>query len=297
MKQTQDKVNTLVHSCAQGDVEALKKFFEIYSQDIYNFPIKVFHMTEDDASDFFLYAFERLRSGKRLKSFKGRSSFRTWFYTVLRNMLIDWKRNQKELKIVNNTKININGIEYSRIENEPDSISQQKVQARSLTDQFYEALAEIKLENRVTFKLAYIYYLNFLEEEIQFVQNKTGISRAEFQKTILKIREELSHKEEQSMKNEDKLTMLYLNIMELKDTLQKEDVQTFDDNLGNINRVEQALKKKYEQRRKLLEKREKGLFLTRTPYKTISSFLEIPEGSISIALQRVIEKIKKKMES
>ncbi|MEM7180753.1 MAG: RNA polymerase sigma factor [Spirochaetota bacterium] len=297
MNLTQEKVSELIRACAEGDKIALKEFFEIYSQDIYNFPLKVFHMSEDDASDFFLYAFERLRSGKRLQSFKGKSSFRTWFYTVLRNMLIDWKRNKKEVKIISANKVNSNGVEYSTIENEPDTLSEQKVNALSFADKFYEALADIKIENRITFKLAYIYYLNFREDEIQYILQKTGMNLGDFQKQILDLRERLSQKEEQSIKNEDKLTMLYLNIIELKQNLEKDAEHEFKDNLGNSNRIQDTLDKKYEQRRKLLEKREKGLFLTRTPYKVISSFLKIPEGSVSIALQRVIEKIKKSMES
>ncbi|HNO23345.1 MAG TPA: sigma-70 family RNA polymerase sigma factor, partial [Leptospiraceae bacterium] len=104
-----DDTLELVSKCAAGNEDSLRLFFERFSEDIYNFPIKVFHLSEDEAGDFFIYAFERLKTGKKFQSFQGKSTFKTWLFTVLRNMLIDWKRNQKELKTVSNRKINSDG--------------------------------------------------------------------------------------------------------------------------------------------------------------------------------------------
>jgi RNA polymerase sigma factor (sigma-70 family) len=296
MNLTKESVNELIQSCAKGEQKALELFFENYSQDIYNFPLKVFHLTEDDASDFFIYAFERLKTGKRFQSFQGKSTFRTWFYTVLRNMLIDWKRTQKELKVVNPSRINSNGKEYFSIEDEPDTNRTNKADAKLFADGFHEVLSEIKLEYRVIFKLAYIYYLNLTDDEVLYIQEKTGFNSAKIKQDIQDIRSYLSDKEIESIQHEDKLTSLYLNIMELKENLSKEKVQNFNDNLPSFNKIELSIQKKYEQRRKLLDKRHKGHFLSRTPYKAVASLLNIPEGSVSIALQRVIKKISQKLE-
>ncbi len=76
MNLSKDKTIDLVSRCGDGEEEALRQFFEIYSEDIYNFPMKIFHLSEDDAGDFFIYAFERLKTGSRFGSFKGKSSFR-----------------------------------------------------------------------------------------------------------------------------------------------------------------------------------------------------------------------------
>lgn len=296
MIQSKESVLALIEACSQGNIEAIKEFFEIYSKDIYNFPIKVFHLTEDDASDFFIYAFERLKSGKRLQSFQGKSSFKTWLYTVLRNMLIDWKRNKKELKIVSTAKINTDGVEYSTIDNEPDTRIEEKKQATTFTDQFYTILNSIKVENRVVFKLAYVYYLNLEKDEIEYILEKNQISLSELEKKILEIRDFLSEKEEEKVKNEDKITSIYLSILELKENLIKEGPIVFKDNLPYEDKAELALKKKYEQRKKLIDRKNRGHFLTRTPYKIISEILNIPEGGVSISLQRVTEKIKKKFD-
>ncbi|WP_243401643.1 RNA polymerase sigma factor, partial [Leptospira ellisii] len=172
MNLSKDKTLDLVSRCGDGDEEALKQFFELYSEDIYNFPMKIFHLSEDDAGDFFIYAFERLKTGSRFGSFKGKSSFRTWFYSVLRNMLIDWQRTKRELKVTNLGKISKEGKEYATIEDEPDTRPGMQKEAGELSERFNQALEEIGVDKRVIFKLSYIYYLNLNEDEIQYLIEK-----------------------------------------------------------------------------------------------------------------------------
>lgn len=294
-KLDQEQIFQLVQKCATGDEQALKQFFEIYAQDIYNFPIRIFHLTEDDAGDFFLFAFERLRSGKRFHSFQGKSSFKTWLYTVLRNLLIDWQRNRRELKTVSARKVNKDGMEYADIEQEADTLAEENKRAHEFSEIFHSILSEIKIENRVIFKVAFIYYLNLNEEEVDYIVQKTGITREELKKKILEIRENLSDKEIESIQYENKITSLYMQILELKESQKKEERHSFTDNLPNKDKIEIAIQKKYEQRKRLLDRKNKGLFLTRTPFKIIADLLQIPEGSISITIQRVVEKIRKKL--
>ncbi len=295
MKLSQEEIFALVQSCASGDAQSLKKFFEEFSEDIYNFPIRVFHLEEDDASEFFIYAYERLKSGKRFQTFVGKSGFKTWLYTVLRNMLIDWKRNKRELKIVSSVKVNSDGVEYYSIENEPDLKANLQKEADSVSSKFQTALSEIKLENRIIFKLAYIYYLNLDDEEIDYLLQKTGLTKEELQREIITIRDSLSEKEIQILQSEDKIASIYMNILELKHQQEKEKPIVFNDNLPNYDKVQISIDKKYEQRRKLIEKKNKGNFITRTPYRVIAQLLKIPEGGVSISLQRVLEKIQKKI--
>ena len=151
MKPEKEELQELVKLCAKGDEASLKLFFEYFSEDIYNFPVKVFHLSEDDAGEFFIYAFERLKSGKRFQTYVGKSAFKTWFYSVLRNMLIDWKRTKKEIKTNPNYRVNSEGVEYSTIENEPDRMTGMKEEAGYYSEKFQEALAEIKLENRTIY--------------------------------------------------------------------------------------------------------------------------------------------------
>lgn len=293
---TSQNTNELVKKCGQGDPESLRRFFEIFSIDIYNFPLKVFHLSEDDAGDFYLYAFEKLKDGKRLKNFEGKSQFRTWFYSVLRNLLIDWKRRKKEVLIQSSVKTNQEGMEYGGIEEEPDLLTENKKIAGEFSKEFRVALREIKLENRVIFKLAYIYYLHLEEDEIEYILDKSGYSLDQLKEWILAIRENLSSREMDIQKMEDKITSLYLNILDLK-KLKKEEDSTSESksNLPDIDRIGKALEKKYEQRRKLLEKRQKGHFLARTPFKEVSNLLGISEGGASVSVIRTTEILQKKL--
>lgn len=291
-----EDTNALIHRCGQGDSGALKTFFELYSADIYNFPLKVFHLSEDDAGDFYIYAFERLKNGKRLQSFEGKSSFKTWFYAVLRNLLIDWKRTKKEVKTQTVGKISRDGQEYAGIESEPDQKPALMSQAQDLSCQFHRQLQGIKIESRVVFKLCYIYYLHLDEEEIQYICQKTGMELEQLKRWILDLRNELTQKEAEIQKMEDKITGIYLNILELKKNQQEEE-KTPESKiyLPDLDRLGKTLQKKYDQRRKLLEKRQKGHFLVRTPYKAVANLLGLSEGGVSVTLIRVIEKLQKKI--
>ena len=80
-----------------------------------------------------------------------------------------------------------------------------------------------------------------------------------------------------------------MNILELKQQQEKEKPLVFNDNLPNSDKVQISINKKYEQRRKLIEKKSKGNFISRTPYRVIAQLLKIPEGGVSISLQRVLQ--------
>jgi len=292
-----DEVLELVHRASGGDMNSLKTFFTRFSADIFNFPIKVFRLDEDAASDFFLYAYERLRDGKRFKSFQGRSSFRTWFYTVLRNLLIDWMRTVRELKTVNFTRLDEDGNLIRSIENTPDP--------RSIIEgfdkpqvAFEKILQSLGIESRVLFKLSYIYYLDLSEDEIEYLLGKTRKGVPDLLKYIANLKHFLSEKELKNHEAEDKITSLYLAIIELKarkeqiikESLSMERMNTADENF-ELERIDRSLQKKYNQREKLLEKKGKGRFIVRTPYKYISELLDIPEGSISVQMMRILEKV------
>lgn len=289
------EINQLVSDAGNGNSEALKNFFEIYSEDIYNFPIRVFHLSEDDASDFYIYAFERLKSGRRLQSFGGKSSFKTWFYSVLRNLLIDWKRTIKEVKIQSITRTNVDGKEYNTIEDESDPLLPEKEKAVEISEQFLENLSEIKIESRAIFKLSYIFYLQLEKDEVEYILDKAKISLLELKKWILETRSSLSNKEEDINKLEDKITSIYLNILELKEQQITEPVEESKSNLPIVDKIGASLQKKYEQRRKLIERKQKGHFLSRTPYKEVAQLLGISEGGVSVTLIRVVEKLQKKI--
>ena len=93
----------LVRACADGDVEARRRFQELFAEDVYNFPVKIYGLPPDKAADFYVYAFERDRIFARLKTFEGRGGIqlRTFLaYHVLKALFLDWQRTDREIETV-----------------------------------------------------------------------------------------------------------------------------------------------------------------------------------------------------
>lgn len=298
--QESEEISELVGKCGTGNKQAIRDFFDRFAEDIYNFPIKVFHLDADAASDFFLYAFERLRDGQRFRSFRGRSSFRTWFYTVLRNLLIDWMRTIREVQTVS-----LNGGasgDTRMIENAPDPRSMKNVLYKNLLDSFWQGLHELGIELRVIFKLSYIYYLDLSEDELRFLADRSGKTPEEIQKFLVDLKNDLADKEIKNLGSEDKITSLYISILELKGKKEKLMLKTGQEQLPQmtgtdsyeLEKIERSIEKKYQQRERLLEKKEKGHFIVRTPYKYITGLLDIAEGSVSVQMMRAVEKLRER---
>ncbi len=292
-----DGIRELVRRCADGDREALKAFFDRYSEDIYNFPMKVFHLDQDAGSDFFLYAFERLRGGARFRSFQGRSSFRTWFYTVLRNLVIDWMRTIREVETVNVGRTDERGNEYRMIENAPDPRSLMDGDAADVN--LPERLGQLSLELRVVFKLSYIYYMELDPEELAYAARKAGLAPEDLTRKLAQLRHALSSKELKNLGAEDKITALYLAILDLKGRRDRLAGALKADLSGaapgdpeEIARLDRAINKKYQQRERLLQRKVRGHFIVRTPYRVIGDLLNIPEGSVSVQMMRALERVR-----
>lgn len=295
-----DEIEKLIEKCSEGDTESLKVFFSHYSSDMYNFPIKVFHLDEDSASEFFLYAYERLQNGKRFKSFQGRSSFRTWFYTVLRNLLIDWMRTVRELETVNYTRVDDEGNEYRMIENTPDPLSiENRENYEHEMDQLKTKLFKLNMDLRLVFKLSYLYYLELDQDEIKSIAERGERTVTDVVLYLSELRNDLAEKELKNIEFEDKITSLYLSVLDLKtkrdrllSDIKKEAPGMKSLSYIEVEKLDHAIEKKYQQRAKLLEKKQKGHFVVRTPYKFVGEIMGIPEGSVSVQMMRATEKLK-----
>ena len=293
----------LIELCASGEISALKTFFELYSKEIYNFPLKVFHLDEDAASDFFIYAYERLKNGKRFRSYKKRSSFRTWFYAVLRNLVIDWMRTIKEINYVDINQNNNLNPKFDYFSNlvDPKSLSNNNFEEQNNNEFFLEIKNKIKklpIDLRLVFKISFIYYLELDVEEINFICELKKISISELNKNISELRNILSIREIKNLKFEDKITALYLTIINFKNKINylKQQLEQISENkkelLVKINNLEQKVSKKLKQHQKLIDKKNKGHFISRTPYKYVAEIIEATEANISVQMMRCIEKLK-----
>jgi RNA polymerase sigma-70 factor (ECF subfamily) len=80
-----------VARAAQGDHEAFRVLVERYQGRAYRLALRVVR-DEEQAKDVVQEAF--LKAYRSLDRFEGRSSFYTWFYRVVMNLCLDYKRRQ-----------------------------------------------------------------------------------------------------------------------------------------------------------------------------------------------------------
>src|SRR5205823_1065535 len=82
----------LVALAKNGDTKAFEELVDRYKQKAYHIAFD-FARDREDAKDLSQEAF--LKAYTNLKKFDGRSSFYTWFYRILVNLCLDYKRRQK----------------------------------------------------------------------------------------------------------------------------------------------------------------------------------------------------------
>ncbi|MCS6972303.1 MAG: sigma-70 family RNA polymerase sigma factor, partial [Leptospiraceae bacterium] len=167
----EQRIAALLPGIRKKKPEALAAFFEEFSDDIYNFPMRVFRLSEDEASEFYLYAFEHLRDGRKIASFQGKSRFTTWFYAVLRNLTIDFLRTQKDkLRAAAFLRTDSSGRVFDATEQLADA-PEQELYEETLFAKFRTALTALPLQQRVLFKLAYAWYFELEPDEIDYLCN------------------------------------------------------------------------------------------------------------------------------
>jgi len=305
----EEQVKPLLKGISENNPEDLRKFFELFSDDIYNFPIRYYNLTEDDAGEFYLYAFEHLKNGKKIASFKFKSKFTTWFFSVLRNLLIDFlRRNKHKLKILPLYKVDSDGNQVNVIDNIPDleQAKEENSQESEIFHHFTASLNSLKIYNRVLFKLAFIHYIDFNEEELTWLCDFNKMEKGKMLSTLSRLKEIGLEKSHEVRDIEDKLTSNFMAISNYENKIDnffkdhpslKNDSENWTEHYENSTLPPelvtwiQTLMKKRKKHIALLQSQKKSLLCTRLPYKYFSSLLNASDGVLSVQLLRVIEKL------
>ena len=78
--------SALIKRVKNGDLEAFSELVKRYEKKAFNFTYRMLkdaHLAEDAAQEAFLRVFTKI------DTFRGNSSFSTWFYTILNNICLD----------------------------------------------------------------------------------------------------------------------------------------------------------------------------------------------------------------
>jgi len=300
------EIQKIIPLLLKKDVTAIAQFFELFSEEIYNFPIRYYQFDEDEAGDFYLYAFEHLKNGKKLTSFQNKSKFTTWFYSVLRNMVIDFLRSRKN-KVATTafTKTDQDGHVINFLDTIPDQKNLLIVEDE-IMDQFYNTLRSMKISHRIIFKLSFSCYLDLTHEEFDWLMEVSGKDERELLDYILILKDAGLEKSGEVKSIEDRLTANFQSITLLEFKINRffqehpyiekkkehwgegyvsaEIPQEISDMIGLLFR------KKKKQANLILQQK-KSMLSTRVPYKLIVPLLGRSEGVLSVQLLRIIEKL------
>ena len=301
-----EKIHALLPGIQKRVPEALAEFFEAFSDDIYNFPIRMFRFNEDEASEFYLYAFEHLRDGRKISSFQGKAKFTTWFYAVLRNLTIDFLRSQKDkVRFTTYLKSDASGKMVDAIESVSDT-REQNLFEETLFEQFNASLVSLALPQRVLFKLAYAWYFELDSEELDYLCSIQKKSAADILSRLQELKKVAHERSVEVRDLEEKLTTNFqgISVLETKvDAFFREnpDIEKKRENWTEdyfstaippqiIDMIQSLVKKKKKQQSLLLHQK-KSLLSIRVPYKDLGELLNSTQGVLSVQLIRIVEKL------
>ncbi len=88
-----NKFKELLKTCLDSNKEALQIFQNIFGEDIYYFPIKKHKCDKSEASEYYWFCLQHNRIFKRLLTYEGGCSLKTYQYMVLQHIFARWKGN------------------------------------------------------------------------------------------------------------------------------------------------------------------------------------------------------------
>lgn len=304
-QERENKVLAILPEIQQGNKEAFAEFLRLYSEDIYNYPIRFFNFSIDDAGDFYIYALEHLRNGRKLSSYQGKARFSTWFFAVLRNLTIDFLRaRHNKLTEVSLTVQNAEGSTIDGLENLPER--ETPLHDEELMQKFDHAFQSLKLSQRVLFKLTYIYFFDLTDEEWEYLINKSGMQGEELIHKTAELREIALQKASEVKTYETRLVSHFHSIVQLEKKINAfflenpeypRETTLWSETYENQQLPQEILEliQSLERRRKkqihTIEKQKRSLLNVRVPYKELAPLFNKSQGVLSVQVLRILEKI------
>jgi RNA polymerase sigma-70 factor, ECF subfamily len=177
----------LVASARRGDRRAFEELVERHKRKAYHI---AFDFTRDgeDAKDLSQDAF--LKAFTNLKNFDGRSSFYTWFYRILVNLCLDYKRRNKRGPATEFDETTIGQMEPSHEPTRPRSPDQQ-VLARQISLKVGEALEALPARQRAAFVLKNHQGLS-IKEIAELLDTAEGTVKVHLHRAVTALRERLA---------------------------------------------------------------------------------------------------------
>lgn len=91
----------LIQRCLAGEPSAINEFQQLFGGLIYSYPARVYRMPVDEGGNFYVYALDGGRIFRRLQSFAGRTTLRSYLAgCVLDHLVLEWRRGLREPALI-----------------------------------------------------------------------------------------------------------------------------------------------------------------------------------------------------
>ena len=177
----------LVALARAGSQQAFEELVERHEQKAYHIAFD-FTRDREDAKDLSQEAF--LKAFVNLKNFDGRSSFYTWFYRILVNLCLDYKRRQKRTATDSFDETLETHMEQSHQVSKPPSPDQQ-VLAGQISLKVGQALQALPAKQRTAFILKNHQGLS-IREIAELMETAEGTVKVHLHRAVTALRQSLA---------------------------------------------------------------------------------------------------------
>src|SRR5262245_3522882 len=177
----------LVNLARSGEHKAFEELVERHKQKAYRIAFD-FARDREETKDLSQEAF--LRAYTHLANFDGRSGFYTWFYRILVNVCLDYKRRKKRSSAEEFNEGIERQVEPSHISQQPPSPDQQ-VLARQLSRKVSAALEALPPKQRTAFILKNNQGLS-IREIASMMQTAEGTVKVHLHRAVTALRQSLA---------------------------------------------------------------------------------------------------------
>jgi RNA polymerase sigma factor (sigma-70 family) len=286
----------LIGRCLSGDPTATELFQQQYGELIYGYPRRVFRTPEDEAGDFYVFAFERRRIFRRLRTFEGRAPLRAYLLGfVLDDLVLEWKRSARELDTVSIEALN-------ELPDHGRSAIDDMVNPAKDAERLSELLSCIDPSKAVVMKLLYVEDYEFVPTDIRHLARVSGRRVRDVVAGIDQLRATVRERETGLKRLEDAVDAVHAWIQ-----LYERRLHRIADDLGSLpptavaaERLRQEhvdLERKLQQRQR--QRVKLGAQVQRrkvtAPYKEIAALLNTSVGNVASQIARLRQELAAKV--
>lgn len=280
----------LISRCLAGEVEAAKEFQAQYGELIYGYPMRVFRVPADEAGDFYVFAFDRGRIFRRVRTYEGRAPFRAYLLGfVLDDLVLEWKRGVHEIETVS----------IETLGELPDLVAADRAtddEGEGLMERtsISQLLGELSPSKSVVMKLLYVEDYEFQPTEVRYLAQVSGCEIGEILDRLDRLRSTVRERETGLKRMEDALDAVQAWVQ-----LYERRVQRISDDLAALPPTSMAAERLREERaqleRKIVRRRQQRTKLlaqaqrrkVTAPYKEIAAMLNTSIGNIGSQIARL----------